>query len=91
MRFSVTSTSVALLGPLFLTVMVYTTVSPIVTFVLSTVLLIVKSITGFTVTLVLFVELVEFSFDLTEATFVNVPLVRTLTVTVTLSEVPLAR
>ena len=85
---SVTITFVALLGPLFLTIIMNLTVSPTLTFSpsgISAYLMIVMLDLGATVTLVsLDGTSVVFSVEFTCATFVNVPFVKSLTCTHTL-------
>ena len=87
---SLTLTSVALEGPLLVTVTVKLTKSPTLALpVKLETLTRVKLTTGSTVTLVLFDLLVVFSLQLTVATFSKVPLVKTLTTTQTEVLVPL--
>ena len=83
-------TLVALEGPLLVTLIVkltksLTQISPVILAYLTT----VKLLTGLTVISVPLVVPVMFSVELTVALFLNVPLVRTLTTTQTLSVVPL--
>ena len=79
-RISVTTTSVALLKPLFVILIVNLTKSPTETLVMLTDFVMFKTTLGLTVTFVVFEETsVLFSIELTTATLENVPLEITLT------------
>ena len=88
---SETITLVAFDGPLLITVIVKFTNSPTVALVKLTVLTTVRLTLGSTVTLLVFDGMsVLFSLQFTQATFENVPFVRSLTITYTLLLVPFA-
>ena len=89
---SVIFTIVALLGPLLVTTIVKLTKSPTLAFpITSEYLTTVRLTTGSTVMFVSFDVPVLFSFEVTPATFVNVPLVVTLTTTQTRALDPLVK
>ena len=83
-------TFVALERPVLFTVIVNLTKSPTWTLVTFTVFVMFKVTCGFTVTLVLLVEVVVFSVEFTTAALVKVPFVRSLTTTQTLTLEPLS-
>ena len=86
---SIMQTSVALLHPLLITVIVKLTKSPTRALVTLPVLITAKSTLVFTVMFVSLKLPVAFSVELTKATLINVPLFKIRTTTHTIAEAPL--